>query len=208
MYHQGIIGVQRLQFYDERTWQMDLAPIEKDRTLAGLDAAGLKAIFGNNFSSWNPQLQSYLDNYIEGRVGSLAFGNLIMPCVFQDTNTSPIVSTPPSAATNLISRQLFYAEVMLRTKPQEQLAAIQGIGKMLDGLTNYNPQDIDWSPAYYADLAVKASLRLGNTAEAKTILLRGLQLEPNSEQLRYLSRILVRRGILRPDEIPPIVANN
>ncbi len=208
MYHHGSIGVQRLQIYDERTWQMDLAPIEKDRTLAGLDAASLKAIFGNYFSSWNPQLQSYLGNYIAGRVGSLAFGNLIMPCVFQDTNASPIVSAPPSVATNLISRQLYYAEVMLRTEPQERLAAIQGIGKMLDGLTNYNPQDIDWSPAYYADLAVKASLRLGNTAEAKTILLRGLQLEPDSEQLQYLSRILVRRGILRPDEIPPIVANN
>jgi len=34
-------------------------------------------------------------------------------------------------------------------------------------MKSYNPQETDWSPAYYADLAVKAGLRLGNTAEAK-----------------------------------------
>ena len=37
--------------------------------------------------------------------------------------------------------------------------------------------------------------------QAKAVLLRGLQLEPDSDELHYLSRILVRRGILKPDEI-------
>jgi len=39
-------------------------------------------------------------------------------------------------------------------------------------------------------------------------LLRGLQLEPDSMELRYLSRILVRRGIFKPAEVPKIVTHN
>ena len=126
-----------------------------------------------------------------------------MPCVFQGTNGGTLVFARPSAATNVISSQLYYAERALRTNPKEWPLAVQNIAKILDGLKNYNLQEMDWSPAYYADLAVKASLRLGNTAEAKAILLRGLQLEPDSKQLAYLSRILVREGILQPAELAP-----
>jgi hypothetical protein len=47
-------------------------------------------------------------------------------------------------------------------------------------------------PAYYADVGVKASLRASDPSRARAILLRGLQLEPDSDQLHYLERILAR----------------
>jgi hypothetical protein len=202
--YQNRQGVQQMQNYDERTWQMALAAPAKNKVIAELNLADLHRIFGTSFGSGNPQLQSYLNNRFAGHVGSMAFGNRIMPCVFEDTNAAIVVYAAHSAATNVISRQLYYAELALRTNPQEWPEAVQSIEKILDGLKNYNPQDMDWSPAYYADLAVKASLHLGNPALAKAILLRGLQLEPGSDQLAYLSRILIREGILQSGEVPPL----
>ena len=206
--YQNRQGVQQMENYDERTWQMDLAPAAKNKVLAALSLADLHQIFGASFPSGNPQLQSYLDNRFQGHVGSMVFDNRIMPCVFEDTNAAIVVYAPRSAATNVISRQLYYAELALRTNPQEWSKAVQAIEQILDGMKSYNPQEIDWSPAYYADLAVKTSLRLGNTAQAKAILLRGLQLEPDSAELNYLSRILIHEGILQPSEVPTAQPQN
>ena len=194
------IGATLFQAYDERTWQMDLAPPDKNRVLEQLDIAQLGVIFDGVAPSVNHDLETYLRNRSQGQSGSMVFGDRVMPCVFQGTN-GLIIIAPRSAQTNLVSRQLYYAEAILRTKPAESAAAIQSIATILDGL-NYNPHETDWSPAYYADLAVKASLRLGNTAAAKSILLRGLQLEPDSDELRYLSRVLIHEQILQPAEIP------
>jgi predicted membrane-bound spermidine synthase len=201
-------GVVQLQDYDERTWQMGLAPLEKNKVLEGLGQADLRPIFGKLVGTGSPQLQSYLNNYFQGRVGAMLFGNRVMPCVFRETNTATVVYAMPSVATNLVSRQLYSAEIALHSQPTKWPQAIQSIGTILGSLRDYNPQEMDWSPAYYADLAVKASLRLGNTSEAKAILLRGLQLEPDSSQLRYLSRILIHEGILQPAEVPPNVVND
>ncbi len=204
------IGAQLFQAYDERTWQMELSSPEKNHVLGQLDMAQLAAIFGGVAPSVNHDLETYLRNRSEGQTGSMVFGNRVMPCVFGSTNASAGISAlaPPSAQTNAVTRQLYFAEYALRTNPAEQTAAVIGIAQALDAVRDYNPQKADWSAAYYADLAVKASLRLGNTWQAKAILLRGLQLEPGSEQLRYLSRILIREGILQPAEAPPIVVNN
>jgi spermidine synthase len=201
-------GAQRFQAYDERTWQMELAPPGKNGALEQLDIAQLGAVFGGVAPSVNHDLESYLRDRSEGQTGSLVFGNRVMPCVFAATNTRTIIYAPPSAQTNGITRQLYFAEMTLRTKPAEQAEAIESIAQALNSVRDYNPQAADWSPAYYADLAAEASLRLGNAEQAKTILLRGLQLEPDSDQLRYFSRILIHRGILQPAEIPKMVANN
>jgi predicted membrane-bound spermidine synthase len=203
--YQNRQGVQQMQKYDERTWQTGIAPPPKNKVLADLGLVDLISIFGRNFSSGNQQLQSFLNDRFQGQVGSLTFGNLIMPCVFQDTNSRALVYEPPSAATNLNARELYFAEVILKTEPARQSQAIEAIQLILASVKDYKPQDSDWSAAYYADLAVKTSLRLGNAAKAKAILLRGLQLEPDSEELAYLSRILIREGILQPSEVPAAV---
>jgi len=116
-----------------------------------------------------------------------------MPCIFLANGGNPVVHAPPSAATNLIVRQLYFAEAALKAEPAKHLQAIESIKAILDSLQNYRAQDSDWSAAYYSGLAAKASLRSGNVPEAKAILLRGLQLEPDSDELKYLLRILSRR---------------
>jgi hypothetical protein len=198
-------GIQRLQSYDERTWQMGLAPLEKNRALAELNLASLSAVFVNPAGTGNPELQAYLGNRFQGRAGSMVFGNKVMPCIFEGTNSGAVLIAPASMLTNAVSRQLYGAEAMLRTDATKRSQAVESIKAVLSSLQAYRRQDVDWSAAYYADLAVKASLRLGNAAQAKAILLRGLQLERDSEQLRYLSRILIREGILQPGEFNSVI---
>jgi len=73
----------------------------------------------------------------------------------------------------------------------------------LDAVQHYDSNGADWSPAYYADLGVKASLREANPTRARALLLRGLQLEPDSDQLHYMARILIREKILQPADLAP-----
>jgi predicted membrane-bound spermidine synthase len=199
-------GVFRLQSFDERTWQMDLAPDGANRDLEKLDPLVLNTIFADNRASVNPDLEMYLnDRYAQligrTRAKPMIVGNRAMPCSLQGTNKSFGISPSPSAATNALTRQLAMAEYILRSDPAKQLDAVASIENALDSVTNFRSEDSDWSPAFYADLAVKASLRASNPMRAKAILLRGLQLEPDSDQLHYLTRILVREKILQPSDI-------
>jgi hypothetical protein len=199
-------GVFRLPSFDERTWQMDLAPDGANSELAQLDQPALKRIFGGGQASANPDLESYLtDRYAQymghAKAKPMIIGNRAMPCSLQGTNRSIGVASRPSAATNALTRQLEMAELALRTDPARQLDAVASIEIALNSATNYHSQDADWSPAYYADLGVKASLRASDPVRAKVILLRGLQLEPDADQLHYLSRILVREKILQPADM-------
>jgi predicted membrane-bound spermidine synthase len=188
-------GVFRLQSFDERTWQMDLAPPEINNALAQLQPPALKSIFGSGQGSANDDLSSFLhDRYSHstgaGEAKPMMIGNRAMPCSLEGTNRRIAIPSPPSAATNALVRELAMSEYVLRTDPARQALAITSLENALNALSGFNRQDADWSPAYYADLGVKASLRLGNAPQARAILLRGLQLEPDSDQLAYLSRIL------------------
>jgi hypothetical protein len=157
----------------------------------------LKSIFGSGQGSANDDLSSFLhDRYSHstgaGEAKPMMIGNRAMPCSLEGTNRRIAIPSPPSAATNALVRQLAMSEYVLRTDPARQALAITSLENALNALSGFNRQDADWSPAYYADLGVKASLRLGNAPQARAILLRGLQLEPDSDQLAYLSRILAR----------------
>ncbi|HEX3718380.1 MAG TPA: fused MFS/spermidine synthase [Verrucomicrobiae bacterium] len=195
-----------LQGFDERTWQMDLASDKVNNELAKLDVPALESVFGRGYGSFNDQLLYYLQGRFAKQAGRGAGQPVIvdhraMLCSLQGTNKNFGIYTPPSAATNMISRELAAAEYGLRGDAAQQSAAIDTIQSVLDSLPQYVQRITDWTPAYYADLAIKASLRASNPERAKMILLRGLQLEPNSEQLGYLSRIFVREGILQPGEM-------
>jgi spermidine synthase len=192
----------RLEHFDERTVQMALARPEKNDALAKLDPAALNTIFISAFHSMNPDLQAYVQMRLSGRADPQQYPLLAMPCVFRDTNSEPLIFMPDSARTNAVVRQLFNAEAALQSDLTNRLQAVESIKNVLDTMQLYRRQEAGWSAAYYADLAVKAGLRLGNAAQAKAILLRAMQLEPDSEELLYLSRILVREGILQPSEVP------
>ena len=192
----------RLQKFDERTWQMDLAAEEANNELAKLEPPALKSIFGLGYGSANEELFHYLGGRFaqhEGRgtAQPVIIDNRAMPCSLQGTNKSFGVYTPASAATNLITRQLAKSEYGLLSDPTNRLAAIDTIENVLNALPGYGWEGADWSPGYYADLGVKASLRASRAGQARAILLRGLELEPNSEQLQYLARILTREGIIQ-----------
>jgi len=196
-------GAQRFQNFDERTVQMDLAPPGKNKALAGLDGAALGAIFGGVSPSVNHALQAYLRAVFGGAADAQSYALLAMPCVFRGTNES-VLFMPDVARTNAIANQLFNAEATLKTNPSNRAQAVEIIQRTLDAAQSYMPERDGWSAAYYADLAVKASLRLGETARAKAILLRGLQMEPASEALQYLARILVREGVVKPEEVASV----
>jgi spermidine synthase len=184
----GVVGLQR---YDERTWQAGIAPLAKNKVLAELSLADLALIFGKSFGSENQQMQLLLGNLFQGHRGSLTYGDRSMPCIFQPAIDNTIVPWPSSAATNWSARQLYFAQAGLKTEPAKQLQAIESIRTTLEALHD-KAQDSDGGAIEYAGLAVKASLRMGNVSLAKAILRRALQLEPDSDELKYLSRILLR----------------
>ena len=197
-------GVFRLERFDERTWQMDLASEEANSDLAKLEPSDLKTIFGLGYASVNDDLELNLRDRYEhpgGPAKPMMAGNRPMPCILQGTNKTIGMTTPNSAATDVLASQLAMSEFILRTDPAKQTVAIESIENILNLLTGYHPGSTDWSPDYYADLAIKASLSTSHPGQARAILLRGLQLQPDSDQLGYLSRILLREGILQPGDI-------
>ncbi len=193
-----------LHRFDERTWQAGLGPAEKDALVTGLSEVALKAVFGGEFHSVNPDLQAYVSRRWEGRLGAdfePLGGGLTLPSIFSPTNRGAL-RPPPAAATNEIARRLFEAEVALQSGSPGQAQALEQILRILQATQGYQPQEAGWSVTYYVNLAVKASVRRGDSQAAKKIVLRGLQLEPNSEVTQYLARVMVRAGILEPGEVP------
>jgi len=193
-------SAQGLQHYDERTWQVELAAPQKNRVLAGVDAANALQILREPFGSMNSELMSYLNAVTKGQAGRESGMLMSMPCIFQGTN-GMMLFMPLSAQTNALARQLFDAEVAIKTGSTNQLDAVESIKKTLAAMHVDSLPDRGRSADYYADLGIKTSLRLGNAALAKAILQQALQLDPQSEQLGYLARIMVREGLLQAGEI-------
>jgi predicted membrane-bound spermidine synthase len=196
----------RLQHFDERTWQMELAPAGVNDELAKLEPPALKSVFGQGYGSANDELLHYLGGLPEqhegrGTAKPVIDDNRAMLCSLQGTNKHFGVWTPPSAATNLIARELAMSEYGLLGDATNRMAAVDTIENVLNSLPGYRPEWGDWEPHYYADLAIKASLRASRPAQAREILIRGLQLEPNSDQLLYLARIMAREGLLQPADL-------
>ena len=186
--HEGLVDFDN---YDERTWQVRLAPKDKNDILSRLTLDDLAPIFHNNSSSGNGQLQAYLDNLFSGHSGSMTVGDRVMPCVFPDPGARILIYASPDAKTNLVTRRLYFDEVaLLNNDPSVQSNAVVSIKTTLDNLQNYDPMASGWPADHYADLAIKVSLQEGNVVQAKAILARGLQLEPDSEELQYLSRVI------------------
>jgi predicted membrane-bound spermidine synthase len=181
------------QHFDERTSQMELASPEKNRVLTQLDAASLFSVFGR-YSSVNTELTAYASM----RAGVTAASQylLSMPCVFRGTNQM-LLFAPEAARTNEAVRELVEAEAVFRSDTTNQAPAIEVVKSVLGATRDYKPNVAGWSAAHYGGLAVKACLRLGNREEAKVILSRSIEMEPDSVELAYLSRIMTRDGALQ-----------
>jgi spermidine synthase len=192
---------QRLLRFDERTYQSNLAPSEKNRALSQLDEAALKTIFCDFFPSVNPRLQQFVRARVEGYLAQDSHIRSL-PCVFRGASNVAVFE-PPLARTDIMVHQLANAEAMLGNSTADPSQAVAGIKNVLDEIQTYNQRNAGWSAGHYANLAAEESLHLGNMTQAKAIIVRGLQLEPDSEELLYLSRILVREGMLQPAEFSP-----
>jgi hypothetical protein len=197
------LTAQRICFFDERTRQGDLAPAQKSSVLAALDTTGVKRVFGN-YGSVNPALRDYLQRAWDGKLCSTlerTGGGNWLPCAFGVTNCGPM-KPPPGTSTNEVARRLFEAELILDSgaDPAGEARALEEIRKVLQTAANYKA-DSGWSAAYYTSLASKRYLRRGEGQAASQVLLRGLQLEPKSQSLAYLGRVMIREGILQPSEL-------
>ena len=95
----------------------------------------------------------------------------------------------------------------MSVEPSAVSAAVTNIKTILDHLTSSDLGDPTRKADYYADLAVKGSLQVGNTTLAREILLRGLQLEPQSRGLWYLARIMIHEGVLQASDLPIVTGN-
>jgi hypothetical protein len=193
-------SARRLYRFDERTWQMGLAAPDKNALLAGLNEASLRAAFCGFYESVNPELDLCVHWRVDGRLNAEQMGGgLTLPCVFRGTNQSALLP-PPDAGTNQVARQLFEAEAQLQSGSAPGLQAIDQIEGALEKRQLGLAQQPGWSASYYAGLAVKASLRLGDAQRAQKALVLGLQLEPDSDTLQYLARVMEREGNLKPRE--------
>ena len=194
----------RICFFDERTWQSDIAPAQKSSVLAALGTNAVKTVF-EHYKSVNPALQDHLKRAWEGKLCSTlerTGGGTWLPCAFGVANCAPM-KPPPGISTNEVGRRLFEAELTLdsATDPAVEARALAEIKKVLETTVNYKT-DAGWSAVYYSSLVVKRYLRRGEGQAARQVLLRGLQLEPSSPFLPYLGRVLIREGILQPSDLP------
>jgi hypothetical protein len=135
---------------------------------------------------------------VDPSAGSAALRS--MPCVFHGS-VETLVYAPEAARTNSVVRKLAEAEFAFRGNSAEAIkAALTTTQQILDSTKPNQPENEGWKSDYYAGLAVKASLRTGSNERAEQILTRGLQLEPKSMELNYLSRIITRMPA--PDHRP------
>ena len=172
--------------FDERTWQSELAPIEKQGTLRSLDDKLLQPVFAN-YSTINEELRSHLLWRFHGGLGSAPEYRPTWPCVFKPSNPET-AGTEKSSDVGDEVKKLLAATLDIQNGGA---ARMQGIDAIISLLRSYSPTS-DWSVPHYAGLAVKASIALGDFDRAKKGLSAALQLVPDNVELGYLQRVSER----------------
>jgi spermidine synthase len=196
-------SAQFLHRFDERTWQMDLALAEKSRLLMNMAPAQLEAAFGGQYRSVNPDVQACVSRRVgspSGRTRARLGGGFSSPCVFEDQKRVS-VTAPPRIETDERARQLFEAELALQAEGGNPAQAIERIADLLQKAQPSGSANPVWHADYYACLGAKASLRRGDVVKARELLLAGLRLEPNSDQLHFVARVMAREGMLTASNV-------
>jgi len=189
--------------FDERTWQLPLASTEKQTAVGTLSDKSLQAIFANR-SSCNDDITGYftrrLRDATEGNPPE-RFDSAFLPCLFRPADRLPRKVDLPAASEG--ARRLLEAKALLLSNRDRWPDGIQKVEAILrETAVGGDRLASDWPLSLYAATAAKASLSLGNVQQARDLLLLGLKMDPQLDQLQYLVRIMVREKLLRPDEIP------
>jgi spermidine synthase len=186
------IGTQARDFakFDERTWQRELAPLEKQRVLAALDEKMLQTVFAE-FGSINEELRGYLSWRFQNGVSSSAEFRPGWPCIFRANDPA---STAPGTQTGVSEevKKLLAASINMQRDGAERITAIDAV---LSLLRSYGPSS-DWSVPHYGSMAIRASIAAGDTLRAKEILSLATQLHPNDVELSYLERVFDQQPVL------------
>jgi predicted membrane-bound spermidine synthase len=184
-----------LLYFDERTWQADLAEGAKRQVLGALDDQTLMSVFGV-FSSVNSELDQFLAlRQKKARQlvddANVYVANRFLPCIFRP----PIApkhhdSDRPLPGGEL--EQLMRAEELVYFEPARWLEGVAAIEQVLQSRSSRSSTGpAGWSVAHYAALAAKAYFNHGDRERAVSLVRLGQSLEPHSPVLGYLDRLFV-----------------
>jgi predicted membrane-bound spermidine synthase len=182
--------------FDERTWQMEIAPAEKQTALAKLDTDQLRRIFANYWTI-NTNLQTYLVWRLrnENLPGAAAepVDLRAVPCAFRPSDVPLMRPTAPPGATEEF-RQLLTALALLEPGSDRKPEGVA----LIESLLRQRRPASEWSAPHFAALAARASLARGDAGKARGLLELGLKDSPEDPQLQYLARILEREQPAAP----------
>jgi hypothetical protein len=170
-----------LRRFDERAEQWESCPDPKRLALQALTVDELKEQY-RVMSTINADLAKGLEWEFRGQ----AFPP--PPATVFSTASLQAAAAPPTVSEDLPEeiQRLQTAHAWIRT--DRRLEGAAKIAELLERRT----ADSDWSPGYYAALAVKASLAESDAPQARRILKVALPLAPADDQLLYLNRIVER----------------
>jgi hypothetical protein len=178
---------QFLTRFDERTWQMPLAPDDKRRALATLTDEVLEPIFARS-KSLNVELNEHLRWRFHCRDTGredIPLDPLRSPCVFRAAKTISGANDISAQATDETKRIWQAGDWIERNSERKE----DGVSLIEAQLRRRGP-DSTWSAALYSALAARASIAAGRLDQAQSLINLGLQSAPSEEQLEYLDRIV------------------
>jgi len=180
-----------LVLLDERTWQWELASESKAKVLSTMDVAVLRDVFGR-YTSVNAQLNQILVARFEAADHHRTSQGAGIPCLFETQDPASFkVDVPPGTSAEW--KRLLEAEAAIRANVASWLEPVTTIQNALSaGNLNAAVRVAGRSPTDLAVRAAKECLRHGDRQRAEILGLAGLQLDPQSAELRYTGRVLRR----------------
>ncbi|MBM3836832.1 MAG: hypothetical protein FJ398_02515 [Verrucomicrobia bacterium] len=187
---------QQVFLFDERTWQMDLAPEEKRTILRSLPDELLYATFGN-YTFSNRELRSYLQwrssSFQSNDGRNVYHASPFFPVVFRPAESYPLVPEIPPNSTSEAT-DLLLAQALIFTRPTLWEEGVRSIEKILEARASGKEKGaiVDWLPGHFASVAARARLTHGDAEGARRDVELGLKIVPDDIQLLYLQRIIER----------------
>ncbi|MBI4660775.1 MAG: fused MFS/spermidine synthase [Verrucomicrobia bacterium] len=187
---------QQIFLFDERTWQMALAPAEKRLLLSSMPDEVLFPTFAT-YTFSNRELLQYLQwrrSSLRNNEGHEVYpASPFLPVVFRPEDSFPLIPEIPPNSTSE-AEDLLVAQALIFARPTLWEGAVLSIEKILEARATEKdkPPIRDWLPGHFAATAARARLSHGDAEGARRAVELGLKIEPNDIQLLYLQRIINR----------------